>query len=321
MKWYAIEKEKDKVTFERADAYMKFAEENDMVMRGHCLFWSKEKFVKVQDWLLETSDDELRKAMEDHITATVTRYKGRLWCWDVNNEMLDGNWYAKRLGEDIRTWMFKRARELDPDVGLFVNEYSILGSPGKTKRYIELIRKLKADGADVTGIGIQEHACERIVTEPIADDKPERANWRLTPHEFWQSLDTLKKEVNLPVHLTEISSKHKDETKRADALEALFRLGFAHESVEAILVWGFVENRHWLGKDAAIVDKNFNLLEPGKRLHKLLKEEWLTSTTAKANAGKLTFRGFYGTYKLTANGKSATVKLSPDQITAEARLE
>jgi GH35 family endo-1,4-beta-xylanase len=299
MKWYATEKQAGALTCEEADRLMSFAETNGLVMRGHCLFWSKPKFV--QPWVQSLTSDELRAAMDARLKQVVGRYRGRLIAWDVNNEMLDGSFFSDRLGPDIDAWMFRRARELDPGAPLFVNEYGILCNDEKLERYVALIRRLQAAGAQVDGIGIQEHAVERFTptaeTAAAEADRPERkGRGPLVPADVWRRLDRLA-EFGLPIDLTEISCKTDDQHRRADSLEMLLRVGFAHPHVRAVMLWGFWENRHWLGKDAALVDAQWNLLPAGERVRRLLLEEWRTNVAGRSDAaGRFRFRGFHGEY-------------------------
>lgn len=298
LKWYAIEREKDVVKFDRADAILQWADDHGIAARGHCLLWAKQKFV--QPWLQELDADELRRRVDEHLQRTITRYTGRLIAWDVNNEMLDGSYYVERLGEGFHEQIFRRVSELDPTTPLFVNEYSILGVPTKLERYKQLIARIESAGGRVDGIGIQEHGCERILLDVDRSDpgtEIERQSHRTTPQAIWETLDDLKT-LGKPIHLTEISAKHPDPIVRADALEALYRIGFAHESVELILLWGFWERRHWLGAEAALVSRDWELLEPGRRLLALFAE-WRTDVDVVAADGRAAFRGFYGTYEIT----------------------
>lgn len=325
MKWYSIEPERGQRTFRRADDYIRFAREHGMHVRGHTLFWAKEKFVARQPWLLELEGDELKQAMEDHIRITMNHFKGKVIAWDVNNEMLTGHWFRDRLGDAIRVWMFKRAHELDPDVPLYVNEYAILGAPGKTGEYIQLIQNLKDSGAPIHGIGIQEHACERIVTDMDPDEDHEErlaAHYRITPMQLWESLEELSK-FGLPIHMTEISARHPDVEVRADGLEALFRMSFAHPKVEAILLWGFWGGRHWLGSNASLVDDQMQYNAAGERIFNMLLNEWRTNASVELGpGGNATFRGFYGTYEVfVGDGQEPfgvvqfTVEFTPDRKT------
>jgi len=328
MKWYATEKKQGVTSYEDADRLMAFAEKHRLAMRGHCLFWSKPKFI--EPWVQSLSTMELQAAVETRLGDIVPRYRGRMIAWDVNNEMLDGSFFQDRLGPEARATLFKKASALDPATPLFVNEYGVLDNDAKLKKYAELIESLQKQGAPVGGIGIQEHAGERFIK--AADDEkadllqPERAHWApLVPADVWRRLDELGK-FNLPIHLTEISVKTPGQERRADALEALLRVGYAHPNVEAIMLWGFWEKAHWLGRDAALVSADWKLLPAGQRLHKILLEEWRTTTTATADtAGAAKFRGFFGTYEITAEDaggvlRRATVTLPPGASRTEVRL-
>jgi GH35 family endo-1,4-beta-xylanase len=318
MKWYATEVDRGREDYAPADALLAFADQNGLAMRGHCLFWEQEKHV--QPWLQALDQSELRAAMERRLTAMVSRYAGRLVAWDVNNEVLDGTFYRQRVGPDATAWMFREAARLDPKTPLFVNEFGILGEREKTERYLELIRDLRARGAQVGGIGIQSHDCDRLAVDGRTVLAPgERPYWLLrtplTPEAFFATLDRLHAETGLPIHLTEVSAKFPDATRRADLLEMLFRLGFSHEAVQAILLWGFGAKTHWMGPDAALMNADGTLNPAGSRISRLLREEWSTRGNGVTGAdGCLAFRGFYGSYALGVRAPGRR------EITQEVRL-
>ncbi len=53
--------------------------------------------------------------------------KGKLRHWDINNEMLHGNFFTEKTGNsDVRIKMFQKAKQLDPDALRFVNDYNVL---------------------------------------------------------------------------------------------------------------------------------------------------------------------------------------------------
>jgi GH35 family endo-1,4-beta-xylanase len=314
MKWYATEAERGCEDYAPADALLAFADQNGLAMRGHCLFWELEKHV--QPWLQALDQSELRAAMERRLTAIVNRYAGRLASWDVNNEVLDGSFYRQRIGPDATAWMFREAARLDPKTPLFVNEFGILGEREKTERYLELIRDLRARGAQVGGIGIQSHDCDRLAVDGRTLLAPgERPYWLLraplTPEAFFATLDRLHGETGLPIHLTEVSAKFPDANRRADLLEMLFRLGFSHEAVQAIMLWGFDAKTHWMGPDAALMNADGTFNPAGSRISRLLREEWSTQGNGVTDGdGCLAFRGFYGSYTLDiqAPGRHQIVK-------------
>jgi GH35 family endo-1,4-beta-xylanase len=299
-------------------------------MRGHNILWAKKKYA--MPWMQTLSDAGLRAAVDRRIEGIVGRYRGRVVSWDVDNEMLDGSYFRDRLGEQIVPYVFEETHRLDPKPLLFVNEYGIIGSAEKTERMIALIKKLQAEGAPVSGIGIQAHDTARFVAQahdlgPM--DRPEIAlNTPLTPEIFLHTMDRLYQATGLPIHITEISAKTPNAADRGEALATLFRLGFSHPGVQALVLWGFGAKTHWMGPQAALMDADNTVNAAGKRVGGLLSVEWTTrGTTTTDNSGAAAWRGFYGVYtvevalpdgqtftrevSLTAAGKSAAVHLPP----------
>ncbi|OIR06476.1 endo-1,4-beta-xylanase Z precursor [mine drainage metagenome] len=303
MKWYSDEVKEGHEDYSQADALVAFAQKHHLMMRGHCLFWEKQKFA--MPWQLKLTPAQLRAAVERRLVDTVTRYKGKVISWDVDNEMLDGDFFRSRLGDDIVPWMFKTAHKIDPHALLFVNEYGILGNPEKTERYIAEIRKLQAEGAPVGGIGIQSHDTDRFTDNPnakiINDGRPDwMLRTPLTPKAFLATLDRLYSATGLPIHITEISAKVHDPERRAKVLDMLFRLSFSHPGVQALVLWGFDAKHHWLGADAALMNADGTLTPAGVDITHLIHDVWTSNGTVSSNDdGRAAFRAFYGTYELT----------------------
>jgi GH35 family endo-1,4-beta-xylanase len=65
-------------------------------------------------------------------THQFTRFnclRPRVQHWDVNNEMLHWKYYVYKLNDSsIREWMFRKVREIDPKVKLFLNDYEVVAS-------------------------------------------------------------------------------------------------------------------------------------------------------------------------------------------------
>jgi GH35 family endo-1,4-beta-xylanase len=291
MKWYLNERADGQLDYEVADGWMRFAETHGLAMHGHCVFWAFGGFNP--EWVRDLPSAQLERAMGRRLESVMSRYRGRLNSWDVNNEMLDGHFYADRLGPGIRPWMFKRARAIDPTTPLFVNDRFMFRNVLRTARLSHQISELMSAGAEVGGIGLQNHECQHInLGDGVA------AGSAMTPEVIRLILDTLARH-GLPIHLSEISAVSKSDERRADVLEAIYRIGYAHPRVEAIVLWGFWANRIWLGPRAAIVNADWSLNAAGARLSKLLLEEWRTNVEVRTNGeGIATFRGFYGSYEL-----------------------
>lgn len=150
--------------WEDADKFVKFGEDNDMAIIGHCLVWHSQ----LAPWFAYDENgnyvdkEELKARMKEHIQSVVGRYKGRVKGWDVVNECIedDGSWrhtpFYDILGEEFLPLAFEYAHEADPDAELYLNDYSMF-RPEKRKRYVEIINDLKKKGLRIDGMGLQSH--------------------------------------------------------------------------------------------------------------------------------------------------------------------
>lgn len=288
MKWYSTHRTTPRADYSNADRMLAWCQANGLPMRGHCIFWCVDRYV--QSWVKALDDKALRKALEGRAADLVTRYRGRVVEWDVNNEMLHANYYSRRLGGDIRVKMFQWARAADPKARLYVNDYGII-SGGGSPRYVKHIADLIAAGAPVGGIGVQGHFGGRI-----------------DPAHVKKTLDLLG-QFRLPIKVTELDFNTSDEAAKAANLTALYRTCFAHPSVEGVLMWGFWEGRHWRPK-AALWKRDFTPTSAAKAYRKLVYDTWWTRRTGRADAGgRCQVPAFYGSHVVRVGGESKDVTL------------
>ena len=147
-----------------ADAFVRYGQENNMFMVGHCLIWHSQ----CAPWFTVDSlgnlvDAETMKArMQEHISTIMGRYKGKIQAWDVVNEAIldDGSYrnsdFYKILGEEYIPLAFQYAHEADPDAELYINDFS-MSAPGKRDAYVRIARELKERGLRIDAIGMQGH--------------------------------------------------------------------------------------------------------------------------------------------------------------------
>ena len=261
-----------------ADAMVQFCLENDLRMRGHCVFWANP--IRVPDWVQPLTDSALEEAISQRIQSVVPRYADVFEHWDVNNEMITNRFFADRLGEEIRSSMFQQVRAQDADVALFVNDFSILTSNRQTE-ILQQVESLEAAGASVDAIGAQGH----FPTPP-------------TGAVVLKRLDNLAR-AGKPIWITEFDCPVADELQRADALETVYRAAFSHPSVEGILMWGFWAGSLNNGPDAALVDLDWTLTESGIRYQSLM-DEWSTEASGATDAqGAMEFRAYHGRHAIS----------------------
>ena len=164
LKWALVHPQPDKYDFAAPDRFVEFGQKHGMFIVGHTLVWHNQ----TPRWVFEDGKgnsvdrETLLKRMRDHIFTVVGRYKGRINGWDVVNEALnqDGTmrqspWF-KIIGEDYLVQAFKFAHEADPSAELYYNDYD-LELPAKRAGGVELIKKLRAAGVPISGVGLQNH--------------------------------------------------------------------------------------------------------------------------------------------------------------------
>jgi endo-1,4-beta-xylanase len=164
LKWESVHPRPDGYDFEAPDRYVAFGEKNGMFIVGHTLVWHNQtpRWVFQDDQGNPVDRDTLLARMRDHIHTVVGRYKGRIKGWDVVNEALneDGTMrqtlWMKIIGEDYLAKAFEFAHEADPQCELYYNDYS-LENEAKRTGAVQLIKKLKAQGVPVYGVGLQGH--------------------------------------------------------------------------------------------------------------------------------------------------------------------
>lgn len=303
-KWLWNESSPGNVSYREADQLLEFAAQNGLKVRGHNLFWEAEQFQP--QWVKSLTGPELKAAVDNRLNSAVPHFKGKFVHWDVNNEMFHGSFFKDRLGESIWSYMYSRTRELDPDAKLFINDYNLIEYPPE-RDYNKEIQAWIDQGVPIDGIGAQGHF-----------------NGTVNPVFVKGRLDKLA-ELKRPIWITEFDSVNANENVRADNLEAMYRVAFAHPAVEGIVMWGFWAGSQWKGAAASIVNEDWTLNAAGRRYLQLM-DEWTTNvqgTTGKD--GKFKFRGFQGTYDIIVDYPDAaavkqTLTLTPGSTVMRLKI-
>jgi len=209
---------------------------------------------------------EMKAFMKDHITTIVSKYKGRINSWDVVNEALneDGTLrpsvFLKTLGEKYLVDAFKLAAKADPKVDLYYNDYNI-EEPAKRAGAIALIKKIKAEGGKIDGVGIQGHwrlhspsieEIEKSILEYSAlgikvaftelDITVLPNPWDLKGADVNQNFEGSAKMNPYPKTLPDSV-----QTKLAERYASIFKLFLKHkDKISRVTFWGVYDGQSWL---------------------------------------------------------------------------
>jgi endo-1,4-beta-xylanase len=267
LKWALVHPEPGRYDFAASDRYVEFGEKYGMFIVGHTLVWHNQ----TPRWVFEDAKgnpvdrETLLNRMREHIFTVVGRYKGRIKGWDVVNEALnqDGTmrqspWF-KIIGEDYLVKAFQFAHEADPSAQLYYNDYD-LELPAKRAGGVELIKKLKAAGVSISGVGLQNH---NLMDWPSAADEDATItafeNLGVKIHITELDVDVLPRTTKpgadyaVDVPVTPQLNPYVDGLPDAQQLALakryaeLFKVYLKHrDAIERVTFWGVCDGDSWL---------------------------------------------------------------------------
>lgn len=254
MKPQSLQPQEGVFNFEPADKIVDFAMEHGMQVRGHTLLWHNQvpEWMFVDDGGKPASRELLLQRLKKHIQTVVGRYKGRVYAWDVVNEVIDpgssetdglrkSKW-LRIIGEDYIAKAFEYAHEADPQAKLFINDYNTY-QPAKRELIYNLVKKLKEQGVPVHGVGMQMHVNINYPSIVVIEE-------------------AIKKFASLGVeiHITELDmSVYEDDSQSYEKApeKLLIKQGYRYKdlfelfkeyskSITSVTFWGMADDHTWL---------------------------------------------------------------------------
>lgn len=265
LKWDSTEPAEGEFNFTESDKAVQFGVDHGVPVRGHTLVWHSQ----APDWIFYdangslASKELLLQRLKSHIETEVGRYKGKIYAWDVINEVIDpaqpngmrnSLWY-QIAGEEYIEKAFEYAHEADPDAKLFINDYNT-HDPDKAQYLYDLIKRLQEKGVPIDGVGHQMHIS---VTSPSIGQIEE------TIEKF--------KDLGIEQQITELDmSSYANDTdswqtyplseqmKQAYRYRDLFDMLRRHaDDLTAVIFWGKDDANSWL-RTYPVVRNNWPLL-------------------------------------------------------------
>jgi endo-1,4-beta-xylanase len=245
MKFGYLQPSRGTFNFTRADQLVSFAEQHDQRVRGHTLAWHSQNpgWVNNASW----SREEAIEVLRTHIQTVVGRYRGKIYAWDVANEVIGDDAqrrpgsqsaWQRMIGDDFLEIAFRAAHEADPQALLFYNDYSLEWPGAKQTATFEMLRDLKQRGVPIHGIGFQGHF---ISTE---HGTPTETTLRETFDRFAG--------LGLIIELTEVDIRIPtpvDNTKldlQAQQYRRVMKACMDHSACNTVLVWGVHDGNSWV---------------------------------------------------------------------------
>jgi endo-1,4-beta-xylanase len=168
MKWNSLSSQAGMYDFGTADKFVAFCAANHMRVRGHTLVWHD----ALPAWVsAQVTVENGQAMMVDHIRKVAGHFAGKLYSWDVVNEVLDpgshrpdglrDSPWLRNVGVDYIEQAFRATAAADPNALLVWNENYLELSNGfgsaKRRAMLNLLDGLLARGVPIHGIGIESH--------------------------------------------------------------------------------------------------------------------------------------------------------------------
>ncbi len=239
MKWGPVEPEKGTFNWAEADAIVAFAQAHGMKVRGHTLVWHNQ----LPDWLNSGTftPAQLSAILKSHITTEVGRYAGKIYAWDVVNEVFneDGTWrdtiWYRAFGDKFVADAFRWAHEADPQAKLYINDYNTDLANPKSDALLALVKSLKAQGVPIDGVGFQAHF--DLAVDSLGDMAANLK--RFTDLGVDVAITELDARIPMPADKTALAKQADFYKEAASACVSLPRC-------VGITVWGFTDKYSWV---------------------------------------------------------------------------
>ena len=175
-KWAVLQPAEGRFNFGPLDGLLAWAGMHRLPVRGHALVWHQD----LPQWTLAALAESPQRAqavMEAHIGRVLAHTQGAIREWDVVNEVvadpagsdtpqagpavLRDTPFLRALGPGYIVSALRVARSDDPRIRTALNEYGLEEAAPhhfeKRRRFLDLVRSLRAAGAPLDAVGLQGH--------------------------------------------------------------------------------------------------------------------------------------------------------------------
>ncbi|GAA2606540.1 endo-1,4-beta-xylanase [Paractinoplanes durhamensis] len=239
MKWAEVEPTQGTYNWGPADDLIRFARKNGQAVRGHTLVWHSQN----PSWLTEANftPAQLKALLRKHIFDEVGHFKGKIWAWDVANEVFNEDGtprdtiWLRALGPGYIADAFRWAHQADPSALLFLNDYNVDWLGPKSDAYYALITSLRAQGVPVQGFGMQGHLG---IQYGLPGDVLENVR-RFDALGVKTAFTEVDIRMIMPADSTEVQAQ-------AEGFGLLLRACLLVRNCVSYTVWGFTDKYSWV---------------------------------------------------------------------------
>ena len=273
---------------------------NDLKIRGHNLVWPGNNNLPgfIENRINDT--DFVKEETFKHIEEIMNYpgLKGEIDEWDVLNEIVTNRSYENVFrgkpgyptGREIYQEIFAKAHEVDPNVGLWLNDYvtmSLNTSPGSASydNFKKYAKEIIDSGVEIEGLGFQGHigGFPNDITKVLG------------------TLDDFYNEFGLKSKITEFDlPPYVSEELAANYLRDFLTAIYSHPSAEGFLFWNFWDGASWLNTGCNFYRQDWRATPAKDTFVDLLFNKWWTEESLSTSTnGRASVNGFKGLYEIS----------------------
>ena len=243
--WVIVEKERGVYDWSGCDQTYNWAKENHATFSFRTLLWGSHYPV----WLNGLEVDETKKAITDWFDAVQEHYPDLEMIEVVNEAVKNGDNYHSGYGRgnnfiealggnsgnyEFVVTAFKMARERWPKAILIYNDYNTI--LWQKEQAIDLLKKIKAQGAPVDAFGMQFHETTNQGS----------GHYCLHSSVLKRALHEAHEQTGLPIYITQYDVGDRDDEFQKKCYMEHIPLLMETEYVAGITLWGYVYGKTWI---------------------------------------------------------------------------
>lgn len=230
-----------------SDILVNFAEQNNQRVHGHTLIWHH----SIPDWVTNFKGDSTawEGLFKRHIQQVISHYGNRVMSWDVVNEALDDDGkilstiWSIHLGTDYIARAFRYAREANPNVKLFYNDFGYEYNSKRLAAGIALAADFKQRGIPIDGLGVEMHTHIARSDSSIENVIKEMTKTGLLVH--ISELEVRVNQTNLPNYVITDADVQQQRQKYAAIVRA-YRTTVPKAQQHGITTWNVGDADSWV---------------------------------------------------------------------------
>ncbi len=315
--WWWYEPEQGQCRHERTEHFIRWAKKNNIKLQGSPVAWNYQD----PDWLPKDPQKALQLQFE-RVRDILSRYQDDIDSWILVNE-------ATHVDREDRL----------KNAPILVKAVQQMGLTPYVKKVFRIARQADPDDEMVINDYRHDPAFENVVLKKLVDDegKPLYDTIGLQSHQHrgafplehvWEVCERFAK-YGKPLHWSEVTflsgkegwfltkddpdfkwaSTPEGEKRQAEQAVRFYKVLFSHPAVSAITWWQLSDKWAWQEAPAGLLHEDMTPKPAYHALHNLIKNEWWTKTEKSTDAnGTITFRGFFGDYRIQVTEDDKTLQ-------------